>query len=466
MNETPIDKDRRIIPRWRNSQISKRSRETNSLLEKKNNEDGISYIVEKKGIWDNNKSLENAIDLVTCAFSQGFEKHAYEAADFILANKKDVFSEVVKIAELIRPKSSIAKNLLVPAINELVINMQDIFSQIHTLRLHLTNYPHNAFLWVDLAQAYIRINQIDQAQKSIAVAINLSPNNRFILRSATRMFIHLHEPDKANHLLLSRPITRFDPWLISAEIATSTIERKTSSLLKIGRDMILNQRFSPIHLSELSSAIGTVDYINGSMKIAKKMFQFSLIDPTENSVAQSMWAKRKNISIDNTIAINQTPKIYEAIVCKSFFECQWDTLIYYAKKWNADEPFSSRPAEMGSFAAADGKEDYQLAELFCRSGLIANPTDPTLINNLAFSLINQNRIEDAETILNSIKNNVVTRSTEVAIKATEGLLNFRKGNLEIGKNKYLEAMSIAESKYSLDYKNRVSIYFAEEMYRN
>ena len=51
-----------------------------------------------------------------------------------------------------------------------------------------------------------------------------------------------------------------------------------------------------------------------------------------------------------------------------------------------DEPFSSRPAVLGSFAAATGLEDYGLAVNITGNGLIANPNELGLINNLAFSL--------------------------------------------------------------------------------
>lgn len=466
MNDTPENKERRIIPRWFNSQVAKNNKETLSLLPRNNIPDGLPIILEKKELWDREKDIKNAVELATCAYALKLSKYAIDAANFLIGAKNEIFPEIYEIAEKILYSDKEGINDFSENDVLIKINTADIFAQIHTLKNYLSKYPYDSLTWADLSQAYIRLNQVSQAVQSINTALFISPNNRFILRAATRLFIHLREPDRANKLLLSRSITKFDPWLLSAEIATATVEGKTSRLLNIGREIIESKKFCPIHISELASAIGTVDCINGSIKNAKKMFKTSLIDPTENAVAQSTWAKRTINSIDNSLALNITPKIYEALVIIAYFEVDWHLLIKSAKNWLFDEPFSSRPAEMGSFAAADGLEDYELSVDFCRSGLIANPSDSTLLNNLAFALINLRKFDEAEKTINSVKKIHNLGSTEVAIKATEGFLHFRKGNFELGINNYNEAMKIAEKKYPIDYQNRVAIYYANEMFLN
>lgn len=463
MNDTPNENERRIIPRWRNSQTTQKTREVSSINEVNKEDEGKNFILAKKENWKIKKSLINAVELVTSAFCQDSNTEAIDAAEFIIAIKENILPAVTEIATKVLISSGRINQQINNNKAEFINNPTELFNRIHVIRNLLSKYPRNALMWADLSQAYTNIGSVDQAIGAMQTAIFLAPDNRFILRSATRLFIHFDIPDRANRLLLSREITIRDPWLLSAEIATATVEGKTSRLIKYGKEIIQNERFRPFHVSELASALGTVELNNGAIKKAKKLFQISLIDPNENSVAQSIWAQRNINSLDISIAFQKTPNIFEALARKAYFDLDWDLLISASKSWLKDEPFSSRPAELGSFAASDGKKDYLLGETFCRNGLIANPLDLSLLNNLAFSLVNQEKIEEAEIEFEKSRNIPTSEPVEIALKATEGLICFRKGDYQKGQELYLDAMRLAEKKHLEDYKNRAAIYYAIEM---
>jgi tetratricopeptide (TPR) repeat protein len=464
MNETPNEKERRIIPRWRNSRISMKSRELTSLKENKRTPAGDNEIPKKVESWNKDKSLINAVELITSAHSQGLYSDSIEAVEYILKNKSKVFPLVTEVAEDILIKLGKTQIPNEEDSNNVIIDPTKIYGQIHIIRNILKNYPLDPLLWTDLAQSYTNLGQFDQAVDSIHVALNLAPNNRFILRSATRLLIHLDQPDKASRLLLANETTKYDPWLLSAEIAASTVEGKVSRLISRGREL-LDQDFHPFQLAELASALGTLELLSGSNKKAKKLFQNSLIDPNENVIAQSIWAKRQLNSLDLSKVWDKTPRIYEAQAIRAYFNQEWDLVVTACTSWLKDEPFSSRPAEIGSHAATLTSENYILAELFCRSGLVANPKDPSLLNNLAFALANQGKLEEAEKIINQVDFTNIGNPVKVALNATEGLLRFRQGNILAGKEKYLKAISLANESRLADYELRAAIHYSMEMLR-
>jgi hypothetical protein len=50
-------------------------------------------------------------------------------------------------------------------------------------------------------------------------ALQLAPQNRHVLRSAARLFLHVGDPECAHDLVARNDATKNDPWLIAAEIA-------------------------------------------------------------------------------------------------------------------------------------------------------------------------------------------------------------------------------------------------------
>src|SRR5207249_5632885 len=169
----------------------------------------------------------------------------------------------------------------------------DRYPRIAALRGRLKKDPRQALAWANLALEYASLGLRDKAKRAMNAGLSLAPSNRFLLRSAARLRLHLNEPEEARALLLRQPKTRHDPWLLSAEIAIATVLGKPSRLIRDGREMVEGAEFAPAHLAELASALGTVELLSGKTKAARKLFHRSLEAPTDNSVAQAVWASRE-----------------------------------------------------------------------------------------------------------------------------------------------------------------------------
>jgi tetratricopeptide (TPR) repeat protein len=464
MTITPLFDLRRVIPRWRNSRIALTTGEVFSIFKSKGSKSyGHDQFLEKLNIWHELGQIELAAEVVSAAISQGFVNEGIDAAEFLISQSTYTTPAVLLMAKdvLVRTgRLSSDEEDLFPVL----INRQKLYSQIHNLRVLLNKYPRNALMWADLSHAYIMLGQLQQSSGAMVKALILAPENRFVLRSATRLFIHLDEPDIAHKILISKDITHHDPWLLAAEIATAAVAGLTPKLVRPGKNILAGGKYSYFHTAELASALATLDLSSGSIRSARKLFQISLIESTDNSVAQSVWAKKEMPTLDIDSAILRTPRVYEARALNALINLDWVQAVEASKKWLADESFSSRPAKLGSFAASVGLENYSLAEELTMAALIANPNDFGLINNLAFALANQGKLKDARKVLDNASKPVPNSQEEIVIKATEGLVCIREGNIIAGKALYLEAISLARKLLRYDLRSMASIYYAREMF--
>ncbi|MFT5487308.1 MAG: hypothetical protein ACI9JL_003730 [Paracoccaceae bacterium] len=126
---------------------------------------------------------------------------------------------------------------------------------------------------------------------------------------------------------------------------------------------------------------------------------------------------------------------YEARAENAHFQgADPDQVIKNCIHWLSDEPFSTRPALLGSYTAAGHLADYDLALKFVDIALISNPQAVELKNNKIVALARLAKVKEARLMLNSISEK--ERRNNPVLRATEGLVNFREGNDEIGRNLY------------------------------
>ena len=453
---------RRIIPRWRNSRIALT---TGELLPSHSAKlpviSGLDLFAEKKRSWLENRNIITAAELVSVGLSQGYLVDSVEAANYIIDHSPSVAPVVVDIASEIlvragRKEQSVSNGLL-------EIDSAELYSKIHILKQRLILYPRNPLMWVDLSRCYVLLNQRGKAQDAMSMAMKLAPKNRFVLRSAARLYVHLDQPDIAHDLLVRQDITYHDPWLLAAEIAVANVAEINPRFVKNSKELLQRNRFHPFHTAELTSALASIELFSGAHKKARKLFESSLISPTENSVAQSVWAKQWLPTLDvGTTALN-IPRTYEAKTWNAYINLDWQGIVHASTDWSLDEPFSSRPAELGSYAAAIGIGDYALAESIARKGLFANPDDHGLKNNRAFALASQNNLSEAIRVLNSVSRPAPNLPTEIALTATEGMINLRSGNFEYGSLCYLNAIEMASRESLTKVGALASIFYAREM---
>lgn len=440
---SPTDESRRVVPRWRSFAQTVATSDLRSIDRSHNYPRRISYedpLPEKRDSWASQRSLHTASELVETALVLGItDDQIKQAAQFIVENNP--VEPLHKLASVFLADESSVSSLPFPkgASDLLPDIIGDIRQLKHILRLDF----NNPVALTDLALRYSILGQHRQATKSINAGLHLAPDNRFVLRAAARCFVHMNQPDRAHYILYSSPATRIDPWLLSAEIATASIRGGTSRLIKTANRLVTNLNLTHLSRSELAASLGTLQLRDGSLKKARQLFRTSLQDPNDNSLAQAQWAYKRLGGIHIEESLFHLPYSFEALALHKHRLGDWPDVVENCSRWLEDEPFSSRPADMGSFIAITMLQDLGKAETLCRAGLRANPDDSTLLNNLAVSLALQGNVLTAQQEFSKIDLNELTRHDLAVVRATAGLLLFRAGFPDLGRNYYRDAIELA-----------------------
>ena len=440
------NKPRRIIPRWHSVERALRQGELRSLRPKTDvpEKEIVAELTALEQEWLETKTLGAAAELVGAAHVIGERPStadaarqlaeadtvpaaAREAADLVLRRGDDVADAEPGLAE--------AATALAPEEHR-----ARAVAEISRLRASLRREPRQPLAWVELARRYESLNQRQQAANAMAMALRLAPDNRFVLRSFSRLAVHHDDPERGHALLASSPRTRSDPWLLAGEIATASVANRQSRLIKHARRVIESGRFKPTDVAELASALATEELQADGRKKARKLFEQALIDPTENAVAQADWATRQyNGGFGLKPEHLETPDSFEARAHKAAEEGEWLEATANSWFWLASLPFAAAPGVFGSYQASVGG-DFEQAAAIARAALLANPDEFMLHNNLAFSLLELDRVPEALDHLTAMERLKKTELDETISLATHGLLAFRQGNPEEGRALYSESI--------------------------
>ncbi|MEX0702032.1 MAG: hypothetical protein WD069_08045 [Planctomycetales bacterium] len=433
------------------------------------------HIVEQAHDWKERPTLSVAADLVSVAFTLGLNDVATDAAHFVLRQNfaplaaRSIAAAYLRLCgadvpteqpetpvDLAMSRHLISNRELVPADRLRMI-------QVHRLRSEVSDYPRNPIAWSDLAFYYTTLGIADKAEQAMVIAMNLAPYNRYVLRSASRLFLHVGERERALSVLSRSPLVQTDPWILAAEIAIAdSVRRASSKHVKRGKRMVDTAQFDDRALSELTSALGTLDYKAGKLRDWKKNIAASLRSPTENAIAQAVWLSRASSVF---LAIPKREESAEAAAWTAVERGQWDVSRTETEKWRQDQPFSSRPAIHGSFIAATVFEDFPAAIDIAHAGLRCNPDDSALLNNLSFAAAMSGDLETAEEYLKRLGSQSLTGPAEITFLATQGLLLFRKGCYHLGREFYVNAVGKARSLRDSGRETGALAYFAMEEVR-
>jgi hypothetical protein len=334
------DKNRQVIPRWRRFAQAVALGETRGADARRRelplNRGWADLLVEKRAAWDRARDFSHAADLLATAVVSGELGPAEDVIDFILKEGSRAPGGLLDVAQRIRAVAGAPT----PEARDAPADAGARGGAVRMLRRALDGYPRNTVLWVDLARAYILCGSERSARRAISVALDLGPANRFVVRSAARMFVHLGEPDRAHDLLRRCARTSHDPWLLSAEIAVAATANLRSHLIRRGRSELDGGGFPPFATSELAGAIGTVEALAGNRRQARRYFRAAMVEPTENVVAQALWVSRATQLIAVDEAALTTPRSFEANAWKAFYDRKWEDALRGARCWFADQQCS------------------------------------------------------------------------------------------------------------------------------
>lgn len=336
-------------------------------------------------------------------------------------------------------------------------------SRIHNVRIRLREDPRDAFAYVDLALHYLNLGQLEQAKTSMRRARLLRPNSRFVLRAASRLQIHIGDLEAAVALLSTPATESEDPWLLAPLLASSEMAGKPVGRVRLVRELLSDDKWSPRARSELASQMGTLELRSGKSKVGNSLVRQSLEDPNDNALAQAAWARTLGFELPHD-QLEARSKAHEARARVAAADWMWDAALEAARNWVSDQPFSTSAGAYMGWVAAMADFGYTEAIEVLRLTLSANPGDATVSNNLAYCLIQQGELGEARSLLYSPLDKRGAFDDEVVI-ATRGMLRYREGDVTSGRMLYRQAMEDLLDEGALGHAHAASINWALEELR-
>jgi len=367
-------------------------------------------------------------------------------------------SEAIKAAKYILRKGSSSSSLIRQLANHFLGKPEDPLSilrepkeipdrdsqrkEIARLKRSVRSYPVNPIAWSDLSLSYATVGQTDKAKMAMNVAMSLAKSNRFVLRSASRCFLHFEEPDRAVDILNKSGLCIIDPWIASAEIAIAESKGLKSKCISKAKDLIEDDNLTPFSRGELAASLGTMEIKSGSTRRAKKIMRKAIIDPTENALAQVEWAASiHDIDFDDMIELRRSvPASYEATAVHTYYSKEFEESLKASEKWGRFQFLSSRPIIHSTFIASSMLNDDLGAIDIFDNALPVQQNSTLAVNNYAFSLARVGRTKEATDKLDQWIDKA-SGDEKLVITATMGLICFRKGDVDGGRRLYNTAIN-------------------------
>lgn len=444
------------MPRWHSSKVAARSGELAGVNAVHSEMDRSgSALATTLQEWRQNGGLFVASELISDALLDDVRSdEIIAAADFVLTSPQaGPFAK--EIARAVLGSSDHE-----PAVFTTGLDIGTLRGSIRNLRRRVSADPRNAIAWTDMALAYTTLGQVKAAEEALRRALILASDNRLVVRSAVRFWVHRRDPRRALDILRRAPSLRSDPWLIAAEIAVSQLLDERSSLIRTAQRALDSGAYSDYHLSELTGAVASVMLGDGGLRNSRKLFNRSLVDPTDNSVAQATWASFES-GIDLPVGKHLSDhSTFEARARTAAHVGDWQTSVTESSLWVADQPFSASAAGFASYAASVGLHDYATGAELARLGLSANPDSVLLSNNLAFCLASIDEVDAAGRVLARLPKSEI--ESDGVLIATTGLIEFRRGNPEVGRALYRRALQFFDRQDLPKSRAMAAIYLARE----
>jgi adenosyl cobinamide kinase/adenosyl cobinamide phosphate guanylyltransferase len=422
-------KRRLLVPRWKLFRSVLGTGELATSKERKQSSElrRSEHFLERRANWTSAQSLVTAAELIETAQVENLvlDEKVAEAAKHIL-EKEDYATASVKVlaANILRNNSSPGQVILstnadsVRPRKEIAIDVRDPFA------------------WLDLGLLQVKSRNLKAAKKSLDIAFSLAPTNRFVLRTLGRFYVHQADPERAHALISRCPATKYDPWLMSAEIAFATLAHKKVASAKIGLSVLTSGDFSSRQISELASSLATLE-MEGGRKKATQLFEKSLVDPTGNALAQAAWVELSSkfpLFQNSPNGLSES----EADAHVEYSKGRFEHSLQCCKEWIKEESFSIRAYRFGAATASVldlSDEAIELAD----KGLRIDSSLLGLKLSKAYALAIKGKYFEASSILSKLKN-ANDEMIQPYVLANEGLIAFRTNRLGEGKHLYIEAL--------------------------
>jgi tetratricopeptide (TPR) repeat protein len=420
---------RNVVPRWRSLENTIASRE---LVFRADKPATLTRgLADLHADWDEYRSIPYAADFAGAAIVAGTPRVAIETVP-VLRRAGGIHASIADALE-----HANSPTLFLP--DSVPATGQRTFGN---LRAPLHRNVRNPVAWLELGRRQFGCGHRAQAGRSVATALQLAPHSRFVLRSASSFYIESGEPDRAAALLRDAVIDFSDPWLLAAELAARCVAQQRSTLIRKARAAVENRRWDPHDTSELAAQIATLEANAGTTKKAKALFRQSLEDPTENAIAQGAFVTVRTQGSLPLELPSGSGQAQEATARRTEASGDFEQALIASDAWLADQPFSVQAAIYTSYVAAVTRSwDHSVSA--ATQGLQVHPTNATLLNNLAYALIERGNVAEAESPLRAAQRHGIDTIDRAVIDATRGLLAYRTGEPTLGYSLYASAANEA-----------------------
>lgn len=416
-----------VVPRWRPTDdpigISERI-----LLRRSASSAG--WETEAFNAWNSQQSLSTASEAVCAAIVSEQTSAFAGAARYILDRAHEASPSQLRMASIAINNNRDILDVDIDRSDGEQRHRDRIKKCKQSLRIN----PVNPLTWIDQAFSYLCLGEISKSIDCATTAHTISPENRLIIRAISRLWHHLDDPERALAILRSSALVHYDPWVTAAEIAISESAGIKSVMAKRAGAMISSSDFSPAHLTELSSALASLELDHGKDKAAKALFKKSLERPNENALAQAQASKLRSV-LDLEELNRSTPGSHESVCRQRYNADNFPESLGAAEKWHSDQPFSAAPAIFASYLASVGMDDYEKSIRLSDGAIKAAPCHFLLHNNKAFGLASLGRTNEARDELRKIPREI-DDTDKAVLCATTGLILYREGSIDAGRALY------------------------------
>jgi tetratricopeptide (TPR) repeat protein len=391
-----------------------------------------------EALWLTSPSIVHAVDLISSACAAGRPLLAQASAAWLRAGRIRLPQPLNSTIDwLLKGAPSNERGWATPDAHQ--YGLDEAHEAIRTNRARLTDGPRNVAGWLDLSLAYAVLGLSRSARRAMTVAVGLAPNHRVVLRAAARLLVHLGDADIAHALIRRHVRTPADPWLMATEISLSQLLEVPSLFATKGRRFALENAHQPAYVTELAGAVAAVENSIGEHRRAHKLYQLSLREPTDNVVAQVQYLSQSDLSLKYGLNGLNLPSAVEARTWRAMRDERWEDALRESMEWQADEPFSGRPATAASYLALI-VGNPSIAALSAEAGLRANEDDQLLRNNLTVAYARAGRLDDAKREFKRIRGPLQRGYPKYVFDATRGLMAYMMGDSALGRELYEAAL--------------------------
>lgn len=319
----------------------------------------------------------------------------------------------------------------------------------HSIRIikrRLRDFPRDGLAYLELARLYTILGRFDHAERALRTARHLAPDDRIVLRATLRFYDTIAELEEGLKIIQKSDRLKFDPWIQSAEIASSTLLGKASKiadrrLIRFGSDGFVSRE-----RTELAMAMATLDRQAGVKE--RKIFQLvgrAIPHSTENGLAQAVWLSDQS-SRDFTKRFPDIEPSADALEVKvqlAVEQRDFIDAVGFAELWLEDQPFNIRAILQYLDLSSIHTKPSDTSARFASRYMQVYSDNWHILNACALVLIEAKDFEQAKVAISRLERATPDGVSRAFVEAAYGFLAFAEGNFSEGRRRYERATRIA-----------------------